>query len=49
MVVGIKQTSSAINTVIVIGTPFARDLHAIKRVRQQGGTHDQEDDGEASQ
>ena len=48
MVVGIRQTSSATSTVMVIGCP-GRRRDAVERVGQQRGAHEQEDDGEAGQ
>ena len=49
MVVGIKHTSKATNTVIVIAVPLSCGTHAIKRVGQERGAHDQKDNRETSQ
>ena len=49
MVVGIRQTSSATSTVMVIGRALPGGLHAVQREWQQGDAHHQEDDGEGCQ
>ena len=49
MVVGMRQTRRATSTVTVTGVPWPARVHAVERVRQQGGGGEQEDDGEPRQ
>ena len=49
MVVGIRQTSSATSTVMVIGVPCPAASHAVEREGQQRDADHQEDDGEGRQ